>query len=357
MIVTCRKCSTKFRFDERVITGDGAWLRCSRCLDVFFLLNPASSSVREPVVRDALLKEPHPEVDVRDFLRDEKLDISGDVDVSFDEIVDKEPGDLERDHPEYEEEKREKEEGPVIREEHYEEVQEKAHEDVGEEKVPEERDLEGKVKEAEEAEEAKETKEAGQTEKPEASKESADSGEEKRVTVWKRQIVYLIIVFLLAGVYFSLYTDVGKELIYERIFGMSEKAVEVGPAQVALVNVRWRPINNVHLGAIRVVEGVAVNESPYPMTRVKVKGEITDAQMVVLGAQESYCGNVLTDDELAAMTEEQIRKELGNPQGSDVSNDRIAPKGRIPFMIIFTREPTGVEKVFVTPSGAERLLP
>jgi len=93
------------------------------------------------------------------------------------------------------------------------------------------------------------------------------------------------------------------------------------------------------------------------MTRIRVRGEIVGDGGVLLGERESFCGNLLTADELATMTEEQLQKELSNPQGSDVSNDRIAPKGQIPFMIVFVREPIGVVKTFVVPSGAERLLP
>jgi hypothetical protein len=111
------------------------------------------------------------------------------------------------------------------------------------------------------------------------------------------------------------------------------------------------------MGTIRVLEGTAINRSAFPMTRIKVKGEITDAYTVVLGVRESYCGNLLNADELATMTEDQIQKELSNPQGSDVSNDRVLPQGRIPYMIVFTREPAGVVKAFATPVVAERLLP
>lgn len=116
-------------------------------------------------------------------------------------------------------------------------------------------------------------------------------------------------------------------------------------------------INNMAMGTIRVVEGTAINQSSFPMTRIRVKGEITDNLTVVLGVRESYCGNLLTDNELATMTDEQILKELSNPQGSDISNDRIESKSQIPFMIVFTREPAGVAKAFVTTVGAERLLP
>ena len=135
------------------------------------------------------------------------------------------------------------------------------------------------------------------------------------------------------------------------------KSEEVGPLQVDLTDVRQRLVNNMSIGPIRVVEGTAINQSSFPMTRIKVSGNIEDAYKVVLGVRESYCGNLLTDNELATMTEDQIQKELSNLQGSDVSNDRIVSNGQIPFMIVFTHEPAGVVHTVLTPVGAERLLP
>lgn len=153
------------------------------------------------------------------------------------------------------------------------------------------------------------------------------------------------------------FTETSGQLLFEKLLGTGQKTEEVGPAQVDLTDIRQRLVNNILIGTIRVIEGTAINQSSLSMTRIKVKGEITDAYTVVLGVRESYCGNLLTNDELATMTEDHIQRELSNPQGSDVSNDRIGPKGQIPFMIVFTREPPGVVKAFVTPVGAERLLP
>ena len=36
MIIQCKRCETKFRFDESLLTGEGLWVRCSRCRHVFF---------------------------------------------------------------------------------------------------------------------------------------------------------------------------------------------------------------------------------------------------------------------------------------------------------------------------------
>ncbi|MBE9546593.1 MAG: zinc-ribbon domain-containing protein [Proteobacteria bacterium] len=36
MIIQCKNCGTKYRFDESLIVRDGVWVRCSRCKETFF---------------------------------------------------------------------------------------------------------------------------------------------------------------------------------------------------------------------------------------------------------------------------------------------------------------------------------
>ena len=40
MIIQCRQCRTKFKFDDALMQGSGVWLRCSRCGHVYFQENP-----------------------------------------------------------------------------------------------------------------------------------------------------------------------------------------------------------------------------------------------------------------------------------------------------------------------------
>jgi len=44
MIIQCKQCRTKFRFDDAQIVGDGLWMRCSRCQHVFFQDNPKKTT-------------------------------------------------------------------------------------------------------------------------------------------------------------------------------------------------------------------------------------------------------------------------------------------------------------------------
>jgi len=40
VIIQCKECGTKYRFDKSQIDGEGIWVRCSRCEAVFFQENP-----------------------------------------------------------------------------------------------------------------------------------------------------------------------------------------------------------------------------------------------------------------------------------------------------------------------------
>jgi predicted Zn finger-like uncharacterized protein len=58
VIIECKKCGTKYRFDESQIEGDGVWVRCTRCEETFFQENP--------------LAEPPPPVEALEPEREER---------------------------------------------------------------------------------------------------------------------------------------------------------------------------------------------------------------------------------------------------------------------------------------------
>lgn len=48
MIVECTKCRSKFNFPESELTGEGVWLRCGSCRNLFFLENPDYTQQADP---------------------------------------------------------------------------------------------------------------------------------------------------------------------------------------------------------------------------------------------------------------------------------------------------------------------
>jgi hypothetical protein len=196
--------------------------------------------------------------------------------------------------------------------------------------------------------------------KPDKKKDKSSPGGFRKVlkvALW----VILVVVAIPAVIYFLIFPQIGDRLI--RIAdqyigtGIREPArPEVVTGQIKLQDIRQRILNNYILGPIRIVEGTAVNQADYPVSRIVIKGEIVDAYSVVLGERVSYAGNVLTDEELISLPEEAILKKLNQPEGRDNSNDKVIQGGQIPFMIVFAREPAGVIKTTVMTVGAERLL-
>jgi hypothetical protein len=171
-------------------------------------------------------------------------------------------------------------------------------------------------------------------------------------------VLALLLVIAVMG--FFVFPDVGRQAISDLSSYMPwiEKeqptpSVEDG---IRFEAISQRFVVNVTAGSLRVVEGMAVNRSGYPVARLRVKATLADAQNNLLGEKRASAGNVLSDAELMVLTEEEMNRRLANPEGSTAPNNRILPGGRIPFMLVWAFEPPGAAKTFVTVAGVERLL-
>jgi len=170
----------------------------------------------------------------------------------------------------------------------------------------------------------------------------------------------LIMLLVLAGVGFLAFPDIGKQVIstWSAYLPWIEKKQPPAPIAdgIRVEALQQRIVINLFAGNVRVVEGVAVNESGRPATRLQMKATMVDALNRPIAEKLSYAGNVLSDAELMTLTEEEMKGRLSNPEGSAASNNRIMPGARMPFMIVAVMEPPGVEKVFVAVAGVEALL-
>jgi len=280
MIIQCEKCGTKYRFDESLITGEGVWVRCSRCKNVFFQENPSMEQDVPP--SDMIEDKEIVSAEIKEDLTKQEIEeeITG-----FDEL----PEGVER------------EEEPPL---------------PSEEEITIEDDEE-KVKKKK---------------------------EKKRLWTPGKVLVYAVIVILvLGGVYLSLFPQIGKVVLDKVSLYMStgqlekeDKNIDTKMGGVDFIDVKGRFVKNWISGDIFVIEGVVVNKYDYPISKIKVRGKTLDTSQKVLDEVESYCGNLLTDEELSNLTEKEITGELSVPMGSDISNNNIAPKENIPFMIVFT---------------------
>ena len=337
MIIQCRKCETRFRFDDTLIQRDGVWVRCSHCRHVFFQQRSAGdvSAVESEI----------PSVRISDARRnaDDLFPSAGDRLKRTEaqaEAVPLVPVRSER------ERKTDFDREPSI---------EGLGVAFGKETLagPASADKNENV----------EMMEMVEDEPP-----SNETGRKGWGWAFLKLIALLLFVVVVAGsVYLYLFPEIRTQVLTwaaPRLRGVPVLENFVAPqmktggtvlAPVRIKDIRQRSVANLLAGNLRVIEGIAVNQAPYPLARIRVRLIIADAYDVVLGEKIVYCGNLLTDAELGALAEAEIQRELSVPQGSDVSNERIAPNGEIPFMIVFNQEQAGAIKTTVTPGGADRL--
>jgi predicted Zn finger-like uncharacterized protein len=353
MIIQCRKCETRFRFDDTLIEGDGVWVRCSRCKHVFFQQQSAGdASAVEPEITS---------VRISDARRNSDDCFPAASDRSQRTETQAEAVPLTSIRPER---KPEADFGsePLI---------ERLSADLGKETLAgpaaaEEKESVEMVKETLAGLAAADENEG--VEMVEEEPPADGTGRKGRGRTFLKLIAFLVFVVVVAGtVYLYLFPEIRTQVltwaapwlrgvpVLENLVAPQMKNGETVLAPVRIKDIRQRSVANLLTGNLRVIEGVAVNQASYPLAKIRVRLVIADAYDVVLGEKIVYCGNLLTDAELGALAETEIQRELSIQQGSDVSNERIAPNGEIPFMIVFNQEQAGAIKTTITPAGADRL--
>lgn len=298
MIIECPKCGTKYRFDQDKVTGEGIWVRCKQCRNVFFQKSPPDQDVN--AVQDRSPVTPVPPPDIKPVETDGPG--MGELENLWKEA--------DRDRTEV------------------------AHESSG--RHDEEDDF---IDE-----------EVGPAIRPRKS----------LWTTGKIIIYVIVLIVVLGGVYLSVFPDVSRQLIsltpVAKFFGIEMAADAPVGTGIDLLNVRERFVENRMVGNLMVIEGYAVNRNGQPISKVKVRAKLLDSAGDSVGESEAYCGDLLSEEELSNLTEKEIRAELINPLGKKVPNANIVSNGNIPFMIIFFNSPQRAAEYIVEVAEMEKSL-
>ena len=134
--------------------------------------------------------------------------------------------------------------------------------------------------------------------------------------------------------------------------------LEEARRNIELLDVEESVHNNWIAGKILLVEGIAMNNSDYTLSSIRVKGKLMDTNRNIIAEAEAYCGNLLSGEELRNLTRREIERELMMPSGRDRRGVTIPPGGPIPFMIAFVNPESeagrfAVELVDITLAGPE----
>ncbi|MEZ4526887.1 MAG: DUF3426 domain-containing protein [Desulfobacterales bacterium] len=139
--------------------------------------------------------------------------------------------------------------------------------------------------------------------------------------------------------------------VIDQVFGPPQSLGEIVPIEGSTSE---RFVENSGSGYLLVLSGKVKNEFSRNRSFVRVKGTLYGANKKMLGKPAvAYCGNILTDEELATLDIKEIQKRLSDRNGKDNANVNLTPGKVIPYMVVFSDVPDDVEEFAVEVAGSE----
>ena len=150
--------------------------------------------------------------------------------------------------------------------------------------------------------------------------------------------IFLIVALAGSGVYFfggsKAFSKIGLGFLVD---WSGDKTTEEG--NIALKGVTASYIVNSTAGELFVVRGEAVNNFSKPRASIQIKVSILGAGGVNLVTKSAYCGNSLSNEQLATLPLEKIEEVLNNQFGDSLANLGLKPGGTIPFVVVVSPLP------------------
>jgi len=343
MNIECDKCKTRFRFDDALMEAEGVWLRCSRCNNVFFYKNSAESAVASPGPQQGGREAFHE----RSFREGTPDQTDGRSDsIAPDEVVKPAVENIGSDLPFILP-------GKSMLDEIEKDVVSGHANNLSEEgphSADDDEDDEGDSE--------------GVLGRPYRKKEG-------RFT-WRLVLLILLINLVIGGgLYLFFFPEIGEQAlssirsipVVQYIFGVEKQPGDVNPGLIKIKEVTNRYVYSYFSSDVPllVVEGKVINKSQEILTRIRIQGKLYDGTNRILQMRMSYCGNILSDEELGGLQESEIQRRLSTPQDTNISKDKLLPGREIPFMLVFALDKAGVDRrapvvAGAVPMAAERLL-
>jgi len=150
--------------------------------------------------------------------------------------------------------------------------------------------------------------------------------------------ILLIIAVAGSGVYFFSGPKAFSKIGLGFLVGLSgDKGAEEG--SIVLKGVTASYAVNSTAGELFVVRGEAVNNFDKPRASIQIKVSLLGTGGVNLVTKSAYCGNSLSNEQLATLPLEKIEEILSNQFGDSLANLGLKPGGSIPFVVVVSPLP------------------
>ena len=161
-------------------------------------------------------------------------------------------------------------------------------------------------------------------------------------------LVLLIVVLLGALGYGAVAMLAQKGIQLPFISDLSKPSVpDAGNLHISTVDISSKFLDNSKAGKLFVITGNALNEYPAPRGLIKITGKLYSGGKVMAKSQTVFCGNILSELDLANLEPDAVNKRLKKRLGENQSNARVNPGQKIPFMLVFSNLPKNLEEFSV----------
>ena len=125
-------------------------------------------------------------------------------------------------------------------------------------------------------------------------------------------------------------------------------ANDPGSARIKTVDIDSKFITNKKSGRLFVITGEILNQYDNARGFIQIKGNIYASGGQLVETKSVYCGNFLSDKDLAAKPFADIQRYLTNKLGAGGAGTlKVGPGKTLPFMIVFADLPNDLEEFSV----------
>jgi pilus assembly protein FimV len=196
---------------------------------------------------------------------------------------------------------------------------------------------------------------ADQSDSPEVGAEAVKPQPAKKGA--SKSLVFLLIAIILGGLAYGTYyllNQNGIEIPFLSDY-MKPKVHDPGNLKLTTLDINSRFVDNANVGKLFVITGKVKNGYSESRGMVTLVGKIYSTGKVPVHEEKVYCGNVMSDLELANLDWKKIQSRLANRLGDNRSNVRIEPGKSIPFMVVFSGLPDDLEEFTIEVTGSTGL--
>jgi hypothetical protein len=167
-----------------------------------------------------------------------------------------------------------------------------------------------------------------------------------------KSLVFLLLLVLVGAAGFFGYTQMGFDVskfnlsdlpkipFVSKWLGGAKAPEAIVPIETTLKG-SW--VENKIDGRLYIIQGRVKNEYSEPRSFIRVTGQVFADGRQFKRAEQAYCGNMPSRENLENLPLADLQKQLSNRSGTNNANVRVAPGQEVPFTIVFSGLPEDVE--------------